>query len=298
MKGYKLKKIIVLVLTSIFLLTSYAIYANEQVSLLNLCKGERNDLKKVTVRPNTISIVQDTTEEEFKNQIEVKAWYKDRSSKLITDYTTDYNKISGQIGKHQVEIKYTEGNITRCDWITVCITKKEETSILKAVKQIAYLKGYEDGTFRPNGSITREEMATMLARLFLNGEEPVFKNIYLDTKDERYSTPYISYISERGIMKGDENQMFRPQDKVTRQEAKEIFEKVAKERQKTIELNGLQQEGDLTRAEAVTILNKIFERVCTDIEIRNPYSDLQEDFWAYQDIICASIEHTYYIEEK
>lgn len=192
------------------------------------------------------------------------------------------------------------------------------------ITHIPYIKGYEDGTFRAERSVTREEIATMIARLLLDGKEPEENTSFEDISGTRYSNKYVGYLEKLGIVSGYEDGRFRPYEPVTRGEMASMIAKVqnlkGKSPQtysdlnanhwaaKSIEavsaagyMNGyvleesrvFQADKYLTRAEAVTSLNKVFSRDCSDAKITNMFSDLTSSHWAYQDILFAAIEHTH-----
>lgn len=78
------------------------------------------------------------------------------------------------------------------------------------------LKGYEDGRFRPDGKITRAEMATVLDRLlcYQTRDQAVFG----DVKDDDWYADAIYHLSAAGVMKGDGVNAY-PQENITREEA-------------------------------------------------------------------------------
>ncbi|MGL4362241.1 MAG: S-layer homology domain-containing protein [Cellulosilyticaceae bacterium] len=202
----------------------------------------------------------------------------------------------------------------------------------KIVEHIPYIKGYEDNTFRADRSISREEVATMVSRLILNGQTITYKNQYKDISDNRYSAVHAAHLKDLKIMTGDNSGFFRPHESLTRGEMAVIIAKTVKEIEGTanklqsnifddvsknnwayesicfVTENGLMS-GDiidgklmfrptemLTRAEAVTTLNRVFNRECIDVTINNPYKDLENNHWAYGDILYASIIHQHIIK--
>ena len=78
------------------------------------------------------------------------------------------------------------------------------------------LDGYEDGTFKPNGNITRAEFATITARFFeatYDGE-----NLFPDIEGH-WAQDYINEAANAGIVDGYPDGTFRPQQLITRAEA-------------------------------------------------------------------------------
>ena len=78
------------------------------------------------------------------------------------------------------------------------------------------LNGYEDGTFQPDGNITRAEFATITARFFeatYEGED-LFSDIA-----GHWAQDYINEAANAGIVDGYPDGTFRPQQYITRAEA-------------------------------------------------------------------------------
>ncbi len=85
------------------------------------------------------------------------------------------------------------------------------------------LKGYEDGTFRPKASITRAEFATIAIRFFRDGEaaEDRFSDI-----EGHWGEAYINMAAEKGLIKGYPDSSFRPDEPITRAEAMTIINRL------------------------------------------------------------------------
>ena len=78
------------------------------------------------------------------------------------------------------------------------------------------LDGYEDGTFKPDGNITRAEFATIAVRFFeatYDGED-LFSDIA-----GHWAQDYINEAANAGIVDGYPDGTFRPQQLITRAEA-------------------------------------------------------------------------------
>ncbi len=80
-----------------------------------------------------------------------------------------------------------------------------------------YIKGYEDGTFNPYGNITRAEFATILFRVFgFDGTLGI--NVFSDI-DGHWGKDNICVLYGAGIIKPDYEGNFRPDEKLTREDA-------------------------------------------------------------------------------
>ncbi|MFE5320851.1 S-layer homology domain-containing protein [Paenibacillus sp. NPDC056579] len=87
------------------------------------------------------------------------------------------------------------------------------------------ITGYEDGTFRPNDNITREQMVTMLVRaLKVGGKEVKLDRAVLDSFADRasigeWSKDAAAQALSAGLIQGMTDKEFAPQDKATRAQA-------------------------------------------------------------------------------
>lgn len=83
------------------------------------------------------------------------------------------------------------------------------------------INGFDDGTFKPNNPVTREQAAKILAtalKLDTTGTEN-----YPDVSPDNWSYKYIVAVTKAGIFGGDENGNFKPFDNLTRQQAAKII---------------------------------------------------------------------------
>ena len=79
------------------------------------------------------------------------------------------------------------------------------------------IKGYSDGTFRPNNSITRAELAAICSTgLNLSVQET---NHFTDVNSNAWYAPYVLRCTKAGIITGYSTEKFGPNDKVTREQA-------------------------------------------------------------------------------
>ena len=124
------------------------------------------------------------------------------------------------------------------------------------------LDGYEDGTFKPNGNITRAEFATITARFFeatYDGE-----NLFPDIEGH-WAQDYINEAANAGIVNGYEDGTFRPQQYIT-------------------------------RAEAVTMVNRTIERHPDADHLLDDmitWPDNPETAWYYEQVQEATNSHEY-----
>ncbi|NMO96625.1 S-layer homology domain-containing protein [Paenibacillus lemnae] len=80
-----------------------------------------------------------------------------------------------------------------------------------------YLTGYQDGSFKPNQTVTRAEFVAMINRLFGYSEQAEIS--YKDLAKQNWAYKDIAAAVQAGYVQGYENNTIRPNSPVTRQEA-------------------------------------------------------------------------------
>jgi hypothetical protein len=91
----------------------------------------------------------------------------------------------------------------------------------------ALVSGYLDGTFKPNGYITREEAVTLIGRaLKLNGDKRVTE--FLDVNPDSFGSGYIAAATEEGFISGYPNQTFEPKSLINRGDVALVIQKALK----------------------------------------------------------------------
>ncbi|WP_186786209.1 cadherin-like beta sandwich domain-containing protein [Paenibacillus agilis] len=201
--------------------------------------------------------------------------------------------------------------------------------INEAKEHAPYILGYKDGTFRPNQGITRAELASILARLFLQAGESKQQTAnvaFTDVEASHWAKKHITAVAQSKLMIGDKNGQFHPEQIVTRAEIAIIVSKLkqlknsgayqlsftdvkghwAEEYIKTAsEANLLKGFPDgtyrpqqsLTRAEVVVLINKILGRTASSIDALPKWKDVQPTYWAYDDIMEASTTHRFLLKD-
>ncbi len=135
-----------------------------------------------------------------------------------------------------------EGNVTRAEFAKMAVlvfglsntateSKFEDVApddwfapYVIAATEAGIVLGTSETTYSPNDTITREQIAAIIGRqLNAASENP---SGYGDSADiEAYALPYVTGLSEQGILTGD-NGVFRPKDYSTRAEAATIIDRV------------------------------------------------------------------------
>ena len=90
------------------------------------------------------------------------------------------------------------------------------------LSELDILAGYTDGSFGAEKAITRAEMAAIICRTIEKEDDAqTFKGItvFEDVDRSHWASGYINVVSSEGIVNGDGNGKFRPEDNVTYEEA-------------------------------------------------------------------------------
>lgn len=87
------------------------------------------------------------------------------------------------------------------------------------------LSGYEDGSFKPDNSITRGEFAKIMSSLPDVKYSPKLSANFLDVKDDAWYSEAVYKVAELGIMSGDTEGYFKPDSPITREDAAAVIER-------------------------------------------------------------------------
>ena len=198
----------------------------------------------------------------------------------------------------------------------------------------SYLIGYADGTVRPEGKITRAEVATIFFRLLTDDARAKFwmsTNNYTDVPAGKWYNNAISTLSNMGVIGGYADGTFKPDAPISRAE----FAKIAVSFSNVADLSyrgyfadvkesdwfsgfvaaakdaGLiegyndgtfKPEKAITRAEVCTIVNRTLGRKPSashmKISDRIDWPDVQVTDWYYEAIMEATNSHTYQMGQR
>lgn len=145
-------------------------------------------------------------------------------------------------------------------------TSRWYTTAVRALASLGAIKGYDDGTFRPDNQITRAEFVTIASRFstILEGEIT-----FTDVRATSWFSKYIASACAHGWISGYPGGAFKPS-------------------------------GKITRAEAVKVLNAMLGRSPDDfvqeIYYTVEFDDVSRSYWAYSEICEASTTHDYTVE--
>jgi len=207
---------------------------------------------------------------------------------------------------------------------------QEEEGQMEVKRLAPYIQGYPDGTFKPNAPVTRAQMATMLARFLTNGDMPTTTNSSFEDTINHPSKDAIEVVKQAGLFNGQTETTFNPNGTITRAQMAKVvahwIETVcAQDPSKTIcqasgkgksftdvspthwAASAIEQvstwaimtgnsettfhpNGSLTRAQAVKVLNKLFERPALEDITTSTFSDVLSTHWAIGEIEAAATE--------
>lgn len=206
------------------------------------------------------------------------------SSGAKLEYEDHYAYIIGYDAEDGTQVVRPENNITRAEVATIFFRLLTEESRqqfstkandfadvnegdwfnnnVSTVAAAGIVNGYEDGTFGPNKNITRAEFAAIAARftqLVYEGE-----SIFTDTNGH-WAEDAINNAAFTGWISGYDDGSFNP-------------------------------EAYITRAEAITMINRVLYRYVQKNDIHNEstkWADNTEDKWYYEAVQEATNSHDY-----
>ncbi|MGG1556253.1 S-layer homology domain-containing protein [Paenibacillus ferrarius] len=188
---------------------------------------------------------------------------------------------------------------------------------LNAVSEVhqAYIQGYDDHTFRPEQAITRAEMAAILTRV-IDKEAAGIQASYSDVAATHWAAAFIDKASAMKLMSGYPDGTFAPDQPITRAEMASLaasltagdtqgagFTDLAGHWAKSAILKvqgagilegyadgSFKPEQSITRAEAVTMMNRLLGRQPSGSAATSPWADVAITYWAFADIMEASTD--------
>ena len=103
---------------------------------------------------------------------------------------------------------------------------KVKADVVDTLVSLGVIEGFEDGSFQPNGTVTRAQMAKMIYVLRTGNSDA---SAYNDDKTSftdigsHWARGYIKYCQSLGIIAGKSNTKFVPNEKVSAQEAAKML---------------------------------------------------------------------------
>lgn len=197
---------------------------------------------------------------------------------------------------------------------------------LNGEDHVAYVQGYEDGTVRPEGNITRAETATIIYRLLTaERRDEIFtaENSFSDVDADMWFNKAVSSMSAGEYINGYPDSTFKGNNNITRAEFVAIMARFLGGEGKAeftdvpeghwakdyvaiaadagwiagYEDGTFRPDQPITRAEAMTIMNRVLKRgVDKDSELGSfkAFPDnADSSAWYYYEVIEAANSHEY-----
>lgn len=224
------------------------------------------DFATETSKTLTITVNTDFKADVFENDVE-KATLASSGSYIINNLDTLRNNVT-------VRIKFTStktsgggggGGGTKIVKVIeqVPVVTQKETVVYKP-----YVEGYKDGTFRPKENVSREEVATIVARTLKDFDESkdyTSSNTFNDSKS-RWSKNYLGFCIQKDLFHGYQDGTLRPNSPMTRGELATLVSNIIdsekiewpEEDKKEItfpDVKGKWYEKEVTRLASLGILN-------------------------------------------
>lgn len=234
------------------------------------------------------------------------------------------------------EVKMTKNITVYAKWLEdngTAGSGYETPEMLNGDDHFAYVVGYPDGTVRPNDNITRAEVTAIFFRLLKEETRTnAFStdNSFIDVKTEDWYNNPVSTMVKLGIVKGRTSETFVPNGFITRAEfaaicsrfeeaeyelndkftdvnehwaEDEIHESAAHGWIKGYQDNTFKPDQFITRAEAMTMINRVLNRVpetaddLLDDMIKWP-DNSEISAWYYLPVQEATNSHNFEMKNK
>ena len=242
----------------------------------------------------TINYVYRDGSKAAESHIETILYGKDYSvtSPKISGYTADKLVVSGTMpaDNRTVTVTYTKNGGHHPRPKPTVEIEDDDALGLNTTDHFAYIVGYGNGEVRPQNNITRAEVATIFFRLLtddVRDENLTKTNRYSDVAATSWYNTAVSTLSSMGIITGYPDGTFRPNAAITRAEFAAIAARFDHDGDKTAakfsdiashwakdEISIAYNNGwitgypngtfgpqrDITRAEAMTLVNRVLDR--------------------------------------
>ncbi len=229
------------------------------------------------------------------------------------------------------EIKMTKNTTVYAGWVEdngLAGAGYETPEMLNGVDHFAYVVGYPDGTVKPNNNITRAEVTTIFFRLLkedVRNMNLTHENNFSDVEILDWHNTAVSTMAKLGVINGRTADTFDPNAFITRAEfaticarfieaeasatdkfadvaghwaEKEIYEAAEYGWIRGYEDNSFKPDQYITRAEAMTMFNRVLNRVPETIgdlhnEMKKWSDNSDASAWYYIPVQEATNGHNY-----
>lgn len=240
-----------------------------------------------------------------------------KSVGAVSTYTFDSVKAN-----HTIQVKFVKYNSIVAD--------PEVTGVagwLQTKEHNGYMGGYGNGLFGPNDNMTRAQVARMFYNLLLEKDVPVTVS-FTDVPADAWYAEAVNTLASLGVIKGIGDGQFAPNRTITRAEFTVIAMRFANVSADVTNpftdiatndwyytavtsavsygwINGygdgsFRPQATITRAEVVTIVNRMLNRTAdrnfVDSNVTAQFDDVPNTYWAYYNIMEATIAHDHSID--
>lgn len=211
--------------------------------------------------------------------------------------------------------------------------QQEVTTVTE--RHSSYIVGYPDGSFGPEKNMSHAEAVAIFARLLADKRGETISTAgrtgFADVADSAWYTGYVKYLMDRGVQVSTDNMYFKPDEPITRAEfvtlAVRFFDAYgngnAEIMEQYVEFSDVSSgywaaryiedaaahgwikgygdgtfggEKEITRAEVVTVVNRLLARSADQNYLNarsyNAFTDVTRNHWAYAEIMEAAYSHT------
>ncbi|MFJ5792569.1 InlB B-repeat-containing protein, partial [Lysinibacillus sp. NPDC093197] len=269
----------------------------------------------------TLPLPKNITQEQL-NNLAIYIEHSDGTKELLRGKVVDYQK----------DMLGVQFEVTKFSTFSILYLPVDEEPTTDDITHTPYIQGYADGTFRPNASVTRAQMASMFARQLTGNAIPQAQASYTDTM-KHDAKDAIEFVKDAGLFNGVTETSFNPNGFITRAQMAAVAARWIEKHcvdnpnadfcKTTSEGNAFKDvsnnhwavqaidtvyalgimtgttadtfnpDGNLTRAQAVKVLNHLFERQAPT-ELQSPiFKDVQSNHWAFYEIQEAAVKHTH-----
>lgn len=252
-----------------------------------------------------------TERQAFLNQLMIYVEHSDGTKELVKPSVVSEGDVPSRL---QFSVnKFSTFTIVHLDSPATSETVSGNESTVKS-----YMQGYPNGTFQPNRTVTRTELAAILFRLagdrITASTSSAQTANYTDVVAGKWDTEAIQAVTHAGWMKGYSATTFAPERPVTRAEIATVlarYKSLSEQGQSFADTTGhwakvaiaqVQQAGymqgmpngnfepnqTLTRAQAVTLFNRVLNLTPASSTTTSTWSDVPVSHWAFGDIMTAT----------
>ena len=235
---------------------------------ISCSEATNQNFNEVSVRTSdgTVKVVAGEVKDEGKEEEK-----EDNTKKDVIKLRTKASKIKYMVGRSSTKFE-PDANATRYEVLecfynlfdvdVMAVDKKfkdvspKYKSMVNLFATAGVVKGYDDGTFKGDNTITRAEFCVFITNLMGLDIKKAKDQGFPDVKGSNWYVPYVNAVAKAGYVKGRDTGMFDP--------------------------NGL-----ITRAEVATLINRI-TKVNVDSATTCIYGDVNPSRWYFKQVAAAA----------